>query len=691
MNSKNIFFSFIEVIILLQANLFAQNSAQIRGFGETWVATDALGRNLSTNMEVGSPQSDRYVGVFYLLWQGTLNLDTIIYDNSKLLHANPQHPAYGPHYAAHWWGEPEAGYYRADDPWVIRRNLQMLVNAGVDFLYLDATNAIVYWNALFALCDVSEKMRQEGIQTPNIVFFTHSSGGQTLNNIYNGFYKKFSQYSNLWFYWDGKPLILADSSDPMISFAEKNFFTFRNSWAWMNETIPDQWQWIDFYPQRYAWHVNPHIPEQISVAPASHPTLDIGKSFLNGTEPPLDQYDETPYMGDGLYFQKQWSRALQVNPRVVMVTGWNEWIAMRFIAPMDGNPNFLGKPATAAPESTFFVDNYNEEFNRDIEPMKGGYTDNYYYQLVNNIRKYKGCESMPFTNGMHSIVINGDFSNWTDVQPIFYDAQGDTQHRNWYDAVNKHIYSNVTGRNDIVESRVAYDSNNVYFYVKTDTALTSFTDKNWMLLFIDSDTNHTTGWEGYDYVVNLNVKSDSVTTLASWNKQDSSWNEVSSLKYCYNGNQMEIQVPRNLINQNGKNISFYFHWADNIQKLNDITEFFIDGDSAPDRRFNYWFTTQETSGVKDTYLHSQNLSLLQNYPNPFNPTTQIKYSIPKSGMVSLKVYDLLGKVVSTLINKEQDAGSYIVNFDASGLASGIYIYRIQSGCFSVAKKMIVLK
>ena len=114
-----------------------------------------------------------------------------------------------------------------------------------------------------------------------------------------------------------------------------------------------------------------------------------------------------------------------------------------------------------------------------------------------------------------------------------------------------------------------------------------------MLLFIDADTNKATGWEGYDYVVNLNVKSDSVTTLDAWHGQDSTWNEVTDLKYRYTGNQMEIQVPRTLINQTGKDISFYFHWADNIQKLNDITEFFINGDSAPDRRYNYYFTTKE--------------------------------------------------------------------------------------------------
>ena len=84
-------------------------------------------------------------------------------------------------------------------------------------------------------------------------------------------------------------------------------------------------------------------------------------------------------------------------------------------------------------------------------------------------------------------------------------------------------------------------------------------------------------------------------------------------------------------------------------------------------------------------------SLSQNYPNPFNPSTVIKYSIPQSGFVTLKVYNLLGQEVVTLVNQEQKTGNYNVNFDASKLASGVYMYRIQAGDFSLTKKMTLLK
>ena len=84
-------------------------------------------------------------------------------------------------------------------------------------------------------------------------------------------------------------------------------------------------------------------------------------------------------------------------------------------------------------------------------------------------------------------------------------------------------------------------------------------------------------------------------------------------------------------------------------------------------------------------------NLFQNYPNPFNPNTTIKYEIPKDGLVTLKIYDILGAEVATLVNEERSAGRYEVNFDASSLASGVYIYRLNVNDYANVKKMILLK
>ena len=93
----------------------------------------------------------------------------------------------------------------------------------------------------------------------------------------------------------------------------------------------------------------------------------------------------------------------------------------------------------------------------------------------------------------------------------------------------------------------------------------------------------------------------------------------------------------------------------------------------------------------DDYTVPGTYNLYQNYPNPFNPTTTIKYSIPEVGIVSLKVYDLLGKEVVTLVSDYKPAGSYTVEFDGSHLSSGIYFYKLTSGQFTSVKKLILLK
>jgi hypothetical protein len=83
--------------------------------------------------------------------------------------------------------------------------------------------------------------------------------------------------------------------------------------------------------------------------------------------------------------------------------------------------------------------------------------------------------------------------------------------------------------------------------------------------------------------------------------------------------------------------------------------------------------------------------LNQNYPNPFNPTTKITYTIPTASKVTLKIYNLLGQLVATLVDEQQEANIYVKEFDASRLASGTYFYQIKAGNFNSTKKMILMK
>jgi hypothetical protein len=104
-----------------------------------------------------------------------------------------------------------------------------------------------------------------------------------------------------------------------------------------------------------------------------------------------------------------------------------------------------------------------------------------------------------------------------------------------------------------------------------------------------------------------------------------------------------------------------------------------------------WYIPGITTVEDELNPNLKNYELYQNYPNPFNPTTTIRFTIPHRKHVTLKVFDVLGKEVKTLVNEEKDPGSYEVKFDASNLPSGVYFYQLQAGKFIQTKKMILLK
>jgi hypothetical protein len=104
-----------------------------------------------------------------------------------------------------------------------------------------------------------------------------------------------------------------------------------------------------------------------------------------------------------------------------------------------------------------------------------------------------------------------------------------------------------------------------------------------------------------------------------------------------------------------------------------------------DGQFEYSNIIEVNAGVPKTF------ALEQNYPNPFNPSTAISYQLPVAGNVSLKVFDMLGKEVATLVNARQEAGAYTVNFNANNLSSGVYFYRLQAGNFVQTRKMMLVK
>ena len=130
--------------------------------------------------------------------------------------------------------------------------------------------------------------------------------------------------------------------------------------------------------------------------------------------------------------------------------------------------------------------------------------------------------------------------------------------------------------------------------------------------------------------------------------------------------------------------------SDDINVQPVIMQFFSPS-SATMWKVGTWNDKSITTSVNQNKNTPSKFEILQNYPNPFNPSTTIKYHIPEAGMVTIKVYNILGQEVATLVNEMKNSGSYEVNFNANNLASGTYVYRLQAGAFVQSKKMLLLK
>ncbi len=109
------------------------------------------------------------------------------------------------------------------------------------------------------------------------------------------------------------------------------------------------------------------------------------------------------------------------------------------------------------------------------------------------------------------------------------------------------------------------------------------------------------------------------------------------------------------------------------------------------KQMDYDGTFSYSNAINIEISTPREFALMQNYPNPFNPSTIISFQIPKSGLVSLKIYDVLGIEIATLLNEEKNPGKYEIDFNASYLSSGIYFYTLRAGNFISIKKMILIK
>ena len=560
--------------------------------GVPWPATDALGRRVLTSVDPPARplRPDRFVGIFYFLWHddygakrsgsdGPFDVSKILTRDKDALH-HPASPLWGPHGTYHYWAEPLYGYYLSTDPWVIRRHAQLLAAAGIDTLIFDTTNAESYRPVYRKLCEVFSEMRKSGSRTPQIAFMVNTHAGATAKTIYEDLYQP-GLYRDLWFIWRGKPLLICDPKEASPEL--RSFFTLRRAhWPQTQVNTHEAWHWEATYPQVYGYTDDPAKPEQVNVSVAQNLRVSDGRptnmsagnargrSFRDGAR---DHAAGAVVRGHN--FQEQGRRAIELDPPFVMVTGWNEWIACRF-----------GKPGGPIE----FVDQFDQEFSRDIEPMKGGHADNYYYQLVANVRRFKGAAPLPPPSPARSITINGDLDQWKDVGEEFPDDIGDTAPRD-HEGAGGLRYVNRTGRNDLVAFKIVHDVRNVSFYARTRENLSPPAGANWMWLLIDADCEPRTGWEGYEYIVNRCMATGDTTCLEI-NMGGWAWKEVARIPYRFNDNELHLTIPRSALalTRENQRLTIDFKWADNVQCLDNVMDFYVSGDVAPEGRFRYRYT-----------------------------------------------------------------------------------------------------
>jgi hypothetical protein len=221
--------------------------------------------------------------------------------------------------------------------------------------------------------------------------------------------------------------------------------------------------------------------------------------------------------------------------------------------------------------------------------MKGGHPDSYYYQMISYIRQFKGCRPVPEAPvSVSGVAVDGAFRDWVGVTPEYRDQVGDPARRNHPGWGEAGPYHNHTGRNDIVEAKVAADPESVFFYAAAATPLSPVTDSNWMLLYIDTDADAATGWHGYDRLVNLERPEAGLTSVHAWDPEVGDWIALETVPFAVRSSRLELRIPRRLLDtEPDRQLEFHFKWADNPQSLDDILEFTVNGDAAPNDRFSY--------------------------------------------------------------------------------------------------------
>lgn len=635
-------------------------------YADTWIAVDGLGRNVAGPNLAGAPKANRTVGMFYYIWHDHDHArdNTRILRNFPEIAAHPEDPAIWAKYGfdntgrpRHHWGEPLFGYYRSNDEWVIRKHAQMLSDAGVETIIFDTSNVDArkdrdlskhYIQNAVAVCRVFSEIRDAGGRAPGFVFLTNGADGRSASVIqwlYDNIYSK-GLYKSAWFRWpdysDGdklKPLVLGwdwEATPEM-----NDYFTIRYSWAFDSAarrkgtpgegTRQKTFPWTDNYPQRPSWGKDPQDLQSLSIAVDNGPIYGgWGRSYRNGKSEYSSQNIAYPGVESkyGLFFGEQWDRIWTGDapwveadrrfkgvPPFLFLTNWNEWSASRWDAkehPKSSVPAVPDRFAhqTLSAGDSYFVDEFNAEWSRDMEPDKSGTSDHYYHQVIDNARRYKGVRTAPLATPPRDFGL-ADFDIWPQIGPEFRDDIGDTFARvnqpglgfdQSSDPKNKTIpiiYDNRSGRNDFVSARAAIGTQgDLTFWAQTARPIVGPRDPNWMNLWIRDLNSSRPNWSGFSTRIAPDAKGAMRLTRYDGDGLNWKWLDTGArVSLAVGGDQIVVRVKSSDLGLvAGVPLNIGFKWSDNVlSAAPDPTDFLVNGDCAPNARFAYHLRTVDTA------------------------------------------------------------------------------------------------
>ena len=558
------------------------------------VGTDALGRNIERKDQYKTDK-ERYVGLFYSVWlgqhpesqQGIYNITELMETEEGLAILNdPEGSSKSKTGDFHFWGEPLYGYYNSSDPWVSTRHIELLTMAGIDYLAIDTTNSIVYKDSITVLLNTLLKYQEQGFKVPKVLFYTNSYSGTTVDKIYADFYQT-EKYYDIWFKPNGKPMIIGITENNQNASDQTKYGEFTDFIDTFYHEIFDikesQWPNGDYNANAIPW-MSWQYPQwnhngSISVPVAQHSHSRISASFMDPeTKRGYNNLTGTidPNFRAGTSFQTMWDSVFKAEQDIhnVVVTSFNEWMAIKYV-----NAN-----------GVYFVDVYNEEHSRDLEMMRGGYNDNFYLQLMSNLRRFKMTDAKTYQHTFTNIDIKNESSIvlWDFVKSHYKDFAGDALKRDHQGAVRTLKYQDQSNRNDITDIKVAHNNTYLFFYVKTLEAITAYngSDLNWMNIWIqtDSEKSH---FEGYNYVLNRHPK-QGVTSLER-STGGYQFELVGDVEYTIKDNVMQVAIPIELLGLSANNLHLAFKVSDNVTNFSDIMDYYVTGDSAPIGRLSFYY------------------------------------------------------------------------------------------------------